>query len=143
MSYRPKGLDMKRLEEEDSSLESDADGSRPPKIDDDELLAPVLSGNQDIGQCLLDNQTMVSKASKVSKRDVDGIKTNKLNLQELTERVLNRNHTHIIDKASEYTRKHGLVSFGPKISRLDALGNQMDKSFRAAINEFNQNKPKH
>ena len=28
MSYRPKGLDMKRLEEEDSNLESDAEGSR-------------------------------------------------------------------------------------------------------------------
>jgi len=28
MSYRPKGLDMKRLEEEDSNLESDADSSK-------------------------------------------------------------------------------------------------------------------
>jgi hypothetical protein len=144
MSYRPKGLDMKRLEEEDSNLESDADSIRPPNLNDEEEFAGALVDKEEIGQCLLDNQTInetfISKASKVSKRDVDGIKTTKLDFSELNDRILNRNHTHIIEKASAYTRKHGLVSFGPKISRLDALGNQMDRSFRAAIEKFNQNK---
>jgi len=143
MSYRPKGLDMKRLEEEDSNLESDADTMRPPHIDEEEFAA-ALGDKYEIGQCLLDgqtnNDTFMSKASKVSKRDVDGIKTNKLDLQELNDRISNRNHTHIIDKAGAYTKKYGLVSFGPKINRLDALSNQMDRSFRAAIDQFNQNK---
>ena len=71
-----------------------------------------------------DNHTIFSK---ISKRDVDGIKTNKIDMKELTKRIKNINHTHITDKASEYTRKHGLVSFGPKLNRLDALGNQIDR----------------
>ena len=144
MSYRPKGLDMKdymkRLEEEESNLEYDADSVRPPNINDGESSALMGGDKLEIGQCLLENLTMFSKASKVSKRDVDGIKTTKLDMSELNDRISNRNHTHIIDKASAYTKKHGLVSFGPKISRLDALGNQMDRSLRTQIEKFNQTK---
>ena len=131
---------MKRLEEEESNLEYDADSIRSPTINGEESFAPMRGDKLEIGQCLLENLTMFSKASKVSKRDVDGIKTTKLNMSELNDRISNRNHTHIIDKASAYTKKHGLVSFGPKISRLDALGNQMDRSFRAQIEQFNQTK---
>jgi len=79
MSYRPKGLDMKRLEveEEDSNLESDANISHRMLDGEESLLGDKL----EIGQCLLENTTMftgVSKASKASKRDVDGIKTQNL-----------------------------------------------------------------
>ena len=75
---------MKRLEEEESNLESDAESSCKrdfiTKINDDVAFAQMLAAEQEIGKCLLDNQTMFSKASKVSKRDVDGIKTAKLDL---------------------------------------------------------------
>ena len=43
MSYRPKGLDMKRLEEEDSNLESDADTIRPPNLTVDGEFAEALA----------------------------------------------------------------------------------------------------
>jgi hypothetical protein len=43
MSYRPKGLDMKRLEEEDSNLESDAGSIRPPNLNDEREFAGALA----------------------------------------------------------------------------------------------------
>ena len=43
MSYRPKGLDMKRLEEEDSNLESDAGSIRPPNLNDEKEFAGALA----------------------------------------------------------------------------------------------------
>ena len=129
-SIGPKGLAMKRLDEEESNLEESASSAEKVRR------SPGLGSGLGFG----DNQTVFSKVSKASKRDVDGIKRNKLDLQELSKRIANVNHTHITEKASEYTRKHGLVSFGPKLNRLDALSNQMDREFKGTIKHYNANK---
>ena len=69
-SIGPKGLAMKRLDEEESNLEESASSAEKVRR------SPGLGSGLGFG----DNQTVFSKVSKASKRDVDGIKRNKLDL---------------------------------------------------------------
>ena len=64
-------------------------------------------------------------------------------MKDLNERISNCSYTHVIEKAKELS-KNGLVSFGPKLNRLEALGQEIERALELGVERTYENtlKPK-
>lgn len=84
-------------------------------------------------------KTFITKRSKDSRNDPDGIKSKTICMKDLKHRIQNRNFTHITQKVEELSEK-GLMSFGPKMTRLDALGEDIERALEKGLEEIYQSK---
>ena len=58
----------------------------------------------------------VARTNKYSIKDPDGIKNRKIDIEELKKRIMDRNFSHVLNKAhKEISDKGSLVNFGPNL----------------------------
>jgi len=59
-------------------------------------------------------------------------------MKDLNERISNCSYTHVIEKAKELS-KNGLVSFGPKLNRLEALSQEIERALELGVERTYEN----
>lgn len=73
-------------------------------------------------QASLKNISM-ARTNKYSIKDPDGIKHRKIDIEELKKRIMDRNFSHVLNKAhKEISDKGSLVNFGPNLKGQNTLG---------------------
>ena len=60
-----------------------------------------------------------------------------IDLKSLKERILDRNYTHIFDKAKEAAKGNSLVSFGPKLGK-QCLASHYDLQSQSSHNQLKE-----
>ena len=79
----------------------------------------VIEENSEFGtesQASLKSRSMAHKSHKYSVKDPDGIKHTKIDIEELKKRILDRNFSHVLNKANkEISDKGSLINFGPNL----------------------------